>query len=278
MLGGTCLNIGCIPSKALIHAAEEFEKAPALRQRIGLGHPGAGAARSTCPRPCAGRTASSASSPAASQRCSKKTACRSSRAGPRIVDGKTVDVQPSQGEALRLHCEHLLLATGSDAGGAARPCLSAAASSLRPKRCRPRHLPKRLVVVGAGYIGLELGIAYRKLGAEVTVVEATERVLPSYDEETDPAGGGDAQAPGRGAAPGLQRAGPHRQRRGRARAQRQCRRVRAAGGPCAGGRRPQAAHRRLRARIAAAGHGTAAPSRSTTSAAPRCATSGPSAT
>jgi dihydrolipoamide dehydrogenase len=47
----------------------------------------------------------------------------------------------------------------------------------------PQTLPRRLVVVGAGYIGLELGIAYRKLGAEVAVVEATDRVLPAYDEE-----------------------------------------------------------------------------------------------
>jgi dihydrolipoamide dehydrogenase len=47
----------------------------------------------------------------------------------------------------------------------------------------PKELPRRLVVVGAGYIGLELGIAYRKLGCEVAVVEATQRVLPAYDEE-----------------------------------------------------------------------------------------------
>lgn len=44
-------------------------------------------------------------------------------------------------------------------------------------------MPKRLVVVGGGYIGLELGIAYRKLGAEVSVVEAQERILPAYDAE-----------------------------------------------------------------------------------------------
>jgi dihydrolipoamide dehydrogenase len=47
----------------------------------------------------------------------------------------------------------------------------------------PKTLPKRLVVVGGGYIGLELGTAYRKLGVEVTVVEAQPRILPSYDEE-----------------------------------------------------------------------------------------------
>jgi dihydrolipoamide dehydrogenase len=47
----------------------------------------------------------------------------------------------------------------------------------------PKAVPKRLVVVGGGYIGLELGIAYRKLGAEVSVVEAQDRILPAYDAE-----------------------------------------------------------------------------------------------
>ncbi|MBF2984666.1 NAD-binding protein, partial [Pseudomonas aeruginosa] len=47
----------------------------------------------------------------------------------------------------------------------------------------PGSLPKRLVVVGGGYIGLELGTAYRKLGVEVAVVEAQPRILPGYDEE-----------------------------------------------------------------------------------------------
>ncbi|MFP3701942.1 FAD-dependent oxidoreductase, partial [Burkholderia sp. SIMBA_013] len=47
----------------------------------------------------------------------------------------------------------------------------------------PTSLPTRLVVVGAGYIGLELGTVYRKLGVEVSIVEAAERVLPAYDAE-----------------------------------------------------------------------------------------------
>ncbi|WP_185057480.1 FAD-dependent oxidoreductase, partial [Pseudomonas chlororaphis] len=47
----------------------------------------------------------------------------------------------------------------------------------------PKALPKRLIVVGGGYIGLELGIAYRKPGAAVSVVEAQERILPAYDSE-----------------------------------------------------------------------------------------------
>jgi len=95
----------------------------------------------------------------------------------KVVDGKTVDVGDQ-----RIQCEHLLLATGSKSvnlpmlpiGG---PIISST-EALAPTR-----VPKRLIVVGGGYIGLELGIAYRKLGAEVSVVEAQERILPAYDAE-----------------------------------------------------------------------------------------------
>src|SRR5207244_1341329 len=107
----------------------------------------------------------------------------------RVVDGKTVEVAPPPRAAngddsavQRISCEHLLLASGSQAvalpglpfGG---PVISAT------EALSPASLPQRLLVVGAGYIGLELGMAYRKLGCEVTVVEAQDRVLPAYDDE-----------------------------------------------------------------------------------------------
>jgi dihydrolipoamide dehydrogenase len=102
----------------------------------------------------------------------------------RILDGKTVEVtEPGAAEgSMRISCEHLLLATGSQAvelpfmpfGG---PVISST------EALSPDNLPQRLVVVGAGYIGLELGIAYRKLGVQVAVVEAMDRILPAYDEE-----------------------------------------------------------------------------------------------
>ena len=104
------------------------------------------------------------------------------RGWARIVDGKTVDVDLADGEPLRLQCEHLLLATGSvPVELPSMPFGGTVISST--EALAPPALPRRLVVVGAGYIGLELGIAYRKLGAEVAVVEATDRVLPAYDED-----------------------------------------------------------------------------------------------
>jgi dihydrolipoamide dehydrogenase len=180
-LGGTCLNIGCIPSKALIHAAEEFDKAKHFANSSPLGihvqSPGIDLTQTV-----RWKDGIVARLTGGVGTLLKKNGAQVIKGWARIVDGKTVDVQPHDGEPVRLQCEHLLLATGSvpvelpfmPFGG---PVISST------EALSPAALPKRMVVVGAGYIGLELGIAYRKLGAEVAVVEATERVLPAYDDE-----------------------------------------------------------------------------------------------
>jgi dihydrolipoamide dehydrogenase len=96
-------------------------------------------------------------------------------------DGKTVEVETETGQQI-IRAETVVIATGSDPvelpnlpfGG--RVISSTEALSLR-------ELPKNLVVVGGGYIGLELGIAFQKMGSQVTIVEATQQVLPQYDAE-----------------------------------------------------------------------------------------------
>jgi dihydrolipoamide dehydrogenase len=180
-LGGTCLNIGCIPSKALIHAAEEFDRARhhAAGSQLGI--------RVSDPQIDIAQTVRWKDGIVT--RLTGGVGALLRRAGVQvhkgwaeIEDGKTVIVKPPEGEPLRVRCEHLLLATGSTPvelpsmpfGGA----IWSSTDALSPD-----VIPKRLVVVGAGYIGLELGMAYRKLGVEVTVVEALQRVLPTYDEE-----------------------------------------------------------------------------------------------
>ncbi len=175
-LGGTCLNIGCIPSKALIHVAEQFQQTVHLSQGSALGIdvdvPTLDIRKSVewkdgiVDRLTTGVAA-----------LLKKHKVQVIHGWAKIVDGKTVDVGDQ-----RIQCEHLLLATGSKSvnlpmlpiGG---PIISST-EALAPSR-----VPKRLIVVGGGYIGLELGIAYRKLGAEVSVVEAQDRILPAYDAE-----------------------------------------------------------------------------------------------
>jgi dihydrolipoamide dehydrogenase len=184
-LGGTCLNIGCIPSKALIHAAEEFEKARHYADNSPLG------IQVQSPRIDLLQTVRWKDGivdklTGGVGALLKRHGVTVVNGWARIVDGKTVDVEvPGTTEPMRIRCEHLLLAAGSEP--VALPKMPFAGFEGRiissTEALSPTSVPERLVVVGAGYIGLELGMAYRKLGAQVSVVEALGRVLPAYDEE-----------------------------------------------------------------------------------------------
>ncbi|MDH4554219.1 dihydrolipoyl dehydrogenase [Pseudomonas sp. BN417] len=180
-LGGTCLNIGCIPSKALIHAAEEFLKAREYAAHSPLG------IRVQAPQIDIARTVEwkdgivdKLTSGVAA--LLKKHGVKVVQGWARIADGKTVDVELIGGGSQHIHCEHLLLAAGSQS--VELPSLPLGGKVISSTEAlAPNSLPGRLLVVGGGYIGLELGIAYRKLGVEVAVVEAQSRILPTYDEE-----------------------------------------------------------------------------------------------
>jgi dihydrolipoamide dehydrogenase len=182
-LGGTCLNIGCIPSKALIHAAEEFDRV--------AGHAAGSPFGIRVAPPSIDVRRTVAWKDGVVERLTggvgallKKAGVRVIRGAGRILDGKTVEVTPTAGDGeapLRIACEHLLLATGSVP--VALPCLPFGGNVISSTEAlSPATLPRHLVVVGGGYIGLELGTAYRKLGAQVSIVEAAGRILPAYDE------------------------------------------------------------------------------------------------
>jgi dihydrolipoamide dehydrogenase len=105
----------------------------------------------------------------------------------RFVDGKTVEVETEIGVQV-IRAEHVVIATGSKSVElSALPFGGPVISSSEVLSLKA--VPDRLVVVGAGYIGLELGIAFAKMGAAVTVIEALPRILPQYDAElTRPVG------------------------------------------------------------------------------------------
>ncbi len=185
-LGGTCLNIGCIPSKALIHAADAFHQAASYSGESALG------IRAGAPSIDIGKTVGWKDGivkrlTGGVGTLLKKNKVKVVRGWATILDGKTVEVRQAAqndngGEPLRIRCEHLLLATGSQPVELPfLPFGGAVVSST--EALSPASVPAHLVVVGAGYIGLELGTAYRKLGARVSVVEAAGRVLPAYDDE-----------------------------------------------------------------------------------------------
>lgn len=181
-LGGTCLIRGCIPSKALIHAAAKFES---ISEAAGEGGK-LGISVSARPKLNLGETVRWKEGIV--NRLNEGVTGLLKRAKVRVVSGwasfcdaKTCVVETKEGP-VTITAEHVVLANGSEPvelphlpfGG---PIISSTeALSLS-------QLPRKLAVVGAGYIGLELGSAFRKLGVEVTVIEAQDRILPLYDKQ-----------------------------------------------------------------------------------------------
>jgi dihydrolipoamide dehydrogenase len=179
-LGGTCLNVGCIPSKAIIHAADAYhraiEQATSAPFGIKIERPTIDFGRTVEWKDgIVGRLTGGVGT------LLKRHRVKIVHGHAALVDGKTCRVETDTGPQV-IRAEHLVLASGSVAatlpglpfGG--RVISSTEALSLPA-------VPGKLVVVGAGYIGLELGTAFAKLGAKVTMVEAEGRLLPAYDAE-----------------------------------------------------------------------------------------------
>ncbi|WP_027525300.1 dihydrolipoyl dehydrogenase [Bradyrhizobium sp. Ec3.3] len=183
--GGTCLNVGCIPSKALIHAAAEYETIALAADRnsvLGI----------STAKPSLDFAKTIAWKDNIVRRLNGGVAGLLKRAGVRLVagyarfrDGKTVEVETQSGLQM-IRAETVVIATGSEP--VALPFLPFGARVISSTEALAlTEIPKKLVVVGGGYIGLELGTAFAKLGAAVTVVEAAPRILPQYDGDlSDP--------------------------------------------------------------------------------------------
>jgi dihydrolipoamide dehydrogenase len=179
--GGTCLNIGCIPSKALIHAAEEY--ASLGRMAAGTSPLGISASKPALDLSktvawkdhIVGRLTSGVAG------LLKKAKVKSVEGHATFRDGKTVDVETETGTQT-IRAETIVIATGSaPVELAALPFGGKVISSTEALALD--RVPEKLAVVGGGYIGLELGTAFAKMGSKVTVVEALDRILPQYDAE-----------------------------------------------------------------------------------------------
>jgi dihydrolipoamide dehydrogenase len=179
-LGGTCLNVGCIPSKALIHAAGA---AHGLREPRALGAIGLtiGPPKLDFARTIAWKDAIVTRLTSGVGALLKKAKVRTLLGTATIVDGKTATVSADTGES-RIAAEHLVLATGSEP--VELPAFRFGDDILSSTDALAlAEVPGSLAVVGAGYIGMELGLAFAKLGAKVTIVEALPKILPLYDAE-----------------------------------------------------------------------------------------------
>ena len=178
--GGTCLNIGCIPSKALLHTSEMFEQAGHRFAGFGIN---VGTPKLDLKAMQAHKDSVVQASVNGVAFLFKKNKIDTFIGTGSIAAPGKVRVTPETGEARIVEAKAIVIATGSDSAplrgvdiDETRVVSSTGALTLA-------QVPARLIVVGAGVIGLELGSVWRRLGAEVTVVEFLDRILPGMDGE-----------------------------------------------------------------------------------------------
>ena len=178
--GGTCLNIGCIPSKALLHASELFEEADHTFGKMGIG---ISEPRLDLKAMMAFKDQGVEGNVRGVDFLFKKNKIDAFFGSGRIVAPGKVEVKDEGGKAQSLEAKSIVIATGSDIArlkgidiDEKRIVSSTGALSLPA-------VPRHLLVIGAGVIGLELGSVWRRLGAQVTVVEFLDGVLPGMDGE-----------------------------------------------------------------------------------------------
>ncbi|MFD1327846.1 dihydrolipoyl dehydrogenase [Mycoplana ramosa] len=179
--GGICLNIGCIPSKALIHAAEEFDKVRHFAgAKNGLGI-SVEAPRLDLAQTVRWKDGIVGRLNAGVLGLLRKAKVKIVHGRAHFRDGKTVEVETETGTQV-IRAETVVIATGSEP--VELPALPFGGSVISSTEALSlTAVPKMLAVVGGGYIGLELGTAFAKMGSEVTVVEAMPQILPQYDAE-----------------------------------------------------------------------------------------------
>ena len=178
--GGTCLNVGCIPSKALLYASELYEEAGHKFAGIGIK---VGTPKLDLPAMMAFKDDGVAGNVNGVAFLLKKNKIDAFIGHGRIVAPGKIEVKAANGKTQTVETKNIVIATGSDVTrlkgieiDEKRIVSSTGALALE-------KVPEKLLVVGAGVIGLELGSMWRRLGAQVTVVEFLDRILPGMDGE-----------------------------------------------------------------------------------------------
>jgi dihydrolipoamide dehydrogenase len=177
--GGTCLNVGCIPSKALLHASERYHEAADGFAAMGIKvKPDLDLAAML-----AFKDQGVKGNVDGVEFLLKKNKIDAVQGTGRTVAPGKVEVTSADGKQQTLETKNIVIATGSEVAplpgtnvDEKRIVSSTGALSLP-------EVPKRLVVIGGGYIGLELGSVWSRLGADVTVIEMLPRITPGLDAE-----------------------------------------------------------------------------------------------
>ncbi len=179
-LGGTCLNVGCIPSKALLDSSERYYQARAEAEEHGMG---INNLKIDLEKMVARKNAVVSQTVSGIDFLMKKNRITVFNGHASFEDSKTVRISRKGEDDLLVQARHIIIATGS------KPKVPPAFQYDKKRiitsteALQLTRLPKQMLVIGAGVIGLELGSVYARLGTEVTVVEYLDRALPTMDKD-----------------------------------------------------------------------------------------------
>jgi dihydrolipoamide dehydrogenase len=177
-LGGTCLNVGCIPSKALLHTSHVYEMAAHHMGDIGVEAKGVSL---DLAKMIAHKDKVVSDNTGGIEFLFKKNKVTYIRGAGKITAADTIEVTGENAGTIK--AKNIVIATGSEVTPLPgieideKQIVSSTGALTLPK------VPKKMVVIGAGVIGLELGSVWRRLGADVTVVEFLDVILPPMDAE-----------------------------------------------------------------------------------------------
>ena len=178
-LGGTCLNVGCIPSKALLDSSEHYHNAAHTFATHGIDVKGLAI---NLPQMIARKDEVVTQNVDGIQFLMKKNKVDVHHGLGSFVDAHTVKVTKADGTATDIQGKNIIIATGSKPASLPFISIDKKRVITSTEALKMKEIPKHLIVIGGGVIGMELGSVYGRLGAKVSVVEYMDSIIPTMDK------------------------------------------------------------------------------------------------
>ncbi len=178
-LGGTCLNVGCIPSKALLDSSHHYEDAVKHFEEHGIEIPGE--VKINLEKMMHRKSAVVSQTIDGVKYLMDKNKIEVFHGLGSFKDATHINIAKDGGETETIEATNVIIATGSKPGSLPFIQLDKERVITSTEALKLKEIPKHMIVIGGGVIGLELGQVYNRLGAEVTVVEYMDRIIPTMD-------------------------------------------------------------------------------------------------
>ncbi|KAJ7980441.1 Dihydrolipoyl dehydrogenase [Quillaja saponaria] len=179
-LGGTCLNVGCIPSKALLHSSHLYHEA---KHTFGNHGVKLSSVEVDLPAMMAQKDKAVSNLTKGIEGLFKKNKVNYVKGYGKLISPSEVSVDTQEGENTVVKGKNIIIATGSDVKSLPGISIDEKRIVSSTGALALSEIPKKLVVIGAGYIGLEMGSVWGRLGSEITVVEFGPDIVPTMDGE-----------------------------------------------------------------------------------------------